>query len=63
LLEQYDYEGILRALAELRDSVDQFFDKIMVMAENESIRNNRLALLGSLNRLFLGVADISKLQA
>ncbi len=63
LLEQYDYEGTLRALAELRDSVDQFFDKVMVMAENEAIRNNRLALLGSLNRLFLGVADISKLQA
>jgi len=63
LLEQYDYEGTLGALAELRDSVDQFFDKVMVMADDEAIKNNRLALLGNLNRLFLEVADISKLQA
>jgi len=63
LLEQFDYEATLTALAELRESVDQFFDKVMVMAEDEAIKNNRLALLGSLNRLFLGVADISKLQA
>ena len=63
LLDQFDYEGTLTSLAELRESVDQFFDQVMVMAEDEAVKNNRLALLGSLNRLFLGVADISKLQA
>lgn len=63
LIEQFDYEATLAALAELRESVDQFFDKVMVMADDEAVKNNRLALLGSLNRLFLGVADISKLQA
>ncbi|MDH5377043.1 MAG: hypothetical protein OEX00_01820, partial [Gammaproteobacteria bacterium] len=41
---------------------DQFFDSVMVMADNKSVRLNRLALLSKLESLFLQVADISRLQ-
>ncbi len=61
LLDSYKYEEILVELADLREPVDRFFDKVMVMAEDTSVRSNRLALLNSLNLLFLGVADISRI--
>lgn len=60
-LKTYQYEKTLVSLAALRESVDRFFDQVMVMAENEAVRSNRLALLGKLNRLFLRVADISRI--
>lgn len=56
-----DYQQALDALASLREPVDTFFDQVMVMAEDESVRRNRLALLASLQALFLEVADISQL--
>ena len=61
LLEQRDYAGVLKKLALLRDSVDLFFDDVMVMVDDPAIRANRLALLHSLRSLFLNVADISQL--
>lgn len=61
LLEAFKYEEMLVALADLRDPVDRFFDNVMVMAEDADVRSNRLALLNSLNLLFLGVADISRI--
>lgn len=61
MLESFMYEETLVALADLREPIDHFFDKVMVMAEEERIRSNRLALLNSLNLLFLGVADISRI--
>jgi glycyl-tRNA synthetase beta chain len=57
-----DYAAALKALASLRPAVDGFFDKVMVMAEDMALRHNRLALLANLSNLFLGAADISKLQ-
>lgn len=57
-----DYPSALRTLAGLRPVVDSFFDKVMVMAPDPAVRANRLALLGQLNQLFLGIADISWLQ-
>ncbi|MES9846016.1 MAG: glycine--tRNA ligase subunit beta [Candidatus Sedimenticola sp. PURPLELP] len=63
MLDQYDYEGSLIALADLKEPVDHFFDEVMVMADDPAIRNNRLALLNQLSGLFLGVADISRLQS
>jgi len=63
LVASRDYVGLLRRLALLRDPVDRFFDGVMVMAEDERIRANRLALLSSLRELFLRVADISLLPA
>ncbi|MCB1639213.1 MAG: glycine--tRNA ligase subunit beta, partial [Thiothrix sp.] len=56
-----DYETALFSLVELREPVDQFFDGVMVMAEDEALRNNRLALLNRLRGLFLRVADLSVL--
>ncbi|PMR74801.1 glycine--tRNA ligase subunit beta [Billgrantia endophytica] len=56
------YHEALDALASLREPVDAFFDQVMVMAEDETIRDNRLALLARLQQLFLEVADIALLQ-
>ncbi|MEX2474540.1 glycine--tRNA ligase subunit beta [Marinobacter sp.] len=61
LFEQGDYAAALSSLASLREPVDKFFDEVMVMAEDEAIRNNRLAMLNQLRNLFLRVADISLL--
>lgn len=62
LLAANQYEEALTTLAGLRDSVDAFFDNVMVMCDDESLRNNRLALLASLRALFSRTADISRLQ-
>ncbi len=56
-----DYQGVLQALAALKQPVDTFFDSVMVMAEDVSVRNNRLALLAELQQTMNRVADISKL--
>jgi glycyl-tRNA synthetase beta chain len=56
-----DYEGALKSLAGLRQAVDTFFDKVMVMAEEPLTRANRLALLSQLAGLMNRVADISRL--
>ena len=55
------YEDRLRALAELRAPVDRFFDDVLVMAEDEKLRANRLGLLHQTVSLFYRIADISKL--
>ena len=62
LLAERRYARVLNELADLRDPVDRFFDDVMVMAEDETLRNNRLAILGELRALFLDVADISRLS-
>ena len=62
LLEERGYTEALRELAALRQPVDRFFDDVMVMADDEAVRTNRLALLGGLRALFLDVADISRLS-
>ncbi|WP_420599628.1 glycine--tRNA ligase subunit beta [Neptuniibacter sp.] len=56
-----DYQQALESLASLRSTVDSFFEDVMVMADDEQVKNNRLALLSQLRALFLGVADISVL--
>lgn len=56
-----DYRVILQIMAELRPAVDSFFDAVMVMAEDESLRENRLALLSAVVALMDGVADLSKI--
>lgn len=57
-----NYSAVLLQLAELRQPVDDFFDKVMVMAEDKHQRENRLLMLQHLRRLFLQVADIALLQ-
>ena len=56
-----DYSSALTSLASLRDDVDAFFDGVMVMADDEKLKNNRLALLNQLRNLFLNIADLSRL--
>ena len=56
------FDQALMAIASLRDVVDRFFDGVMVMAEDASIRRNRLALLAHIATLFGKFADFSKLS-
>ena len=62
LIAQGDYTAVLDKLANLRAPVDDFFDNVMVNAEDPALRQNRLAILNTLQDLFLQVADISVLQ-
>ncbi|NOZ53957.1 MAG: glycine--tRNA ligase subunit beta [Gammaproteobacteria bacterium] len=62
LFAKRQYQQALKVLAQLKEPVDQFFDDVMVMTDNEAQKNNRLALLGRLRSLFLQVADLSRLQ-
>lgn len=62
LIAKGDYTAVLDKLANLRAPVDSFFDNVMVNAEDLALRQNRLAILNTLQDLFLQVADISVLQ-
>ncbi|MCU8505369.1 glycine--tRNA ligase subunit beta [Vibrio vulnificus] len=57
-----NYQEALSKLADLREPVDAFFDNVMVMADDEALKTNRLTLLNNLRNLFLQIADISLLQ-
>jgi len=62
LIDGRDYTAALSELAQLRGQVDNFFDGVMVMTDDEPTKNNRLALLRELRALFLNIADISRLS-
>ena len=62
LLEKGLYKEGLQTLASLKISVDTFFDEVLVVCEDASLRENRLALLQQLRYLFLQTADISHLH-
>ena len=62
MFDQGRYKDGLQQLASLRESVDRFFDSVLVMSEEKSLRDNRVALLQQLRSLFLRVADISYLH-
>ena len=59
-INQEDWLKALKALAELTDPIELFFDKVLVMHEDEKLKLNRLALLKSLEKLYLSVADFRK---
>lgn len=59
--ERGNYTAAFEALASIRETIDGFFDKVMVMAEDPSIRQNRLKLLGSIRSIYFRMADLSKL--
>lgn len=61
LYEKRDYGAVLAELASLKEPIDAFFNGVMVMAEDESIRRNRLALLATASQLFGLIADIGQL--
>ena len=57
----HDYVGILQAAAELSEPIDNFFNAVMVMVEDEKVRTNRLALLKAISSLTDGIVDLSKI--
>ncbi|WP_207801104.1 glycine--tRNA ligase subunit beta [Aliidiomarina sp. B3213] len=57
------YKAVLEELATLRAPIDAFFDNVMVNADDEKVKHNRLALLSKLHQAFLNVADIGLLQS
>ena len=61
MLKKRAYSDALAELSTLRKPVDNFFDEVMVMTDDESLQLNRLALLAELRSLFLNIADISRL--
>lgn len=63
LLAEQNYQMALNRLAQLRDTVDAFFDNVMVNTDDVALRNSRLAMLAMLSNQFLKIADISKLQS
>lgn len=63
LFAKGDFAGYLKSFAALKTPVDEFFDKVMVMAEDNAVRNNRLALLRELRDAMNKVADLSRLAA
>ena len=62
-VEAADYLAALTEIATMRGAVDDFFDRVMVMAEDERVRTNRLALLQEIKRLFRDIADFAKIAA
>jgi glycyl-tRNA synthetase beta chain len=57
-----DYRGALEVISTLRPAVDRFFDKVLVMAENREVRQNRLRLLKKLDVLFSGIAHFAEIE-
>jgi len=58
-----DFEGGLKTLVSVKPHLDQFFEKVMVMVDDEALKKQRLALLSKLVRAFRRVADLSEIQA
>ncbi len=62
MLGRRDYDSALGAMLGLKAPVDEFFNEVMVMAEDDAVRQNRLNLLTAISALFLRVGDISRMQ-
>ena len=60
-LGKRDYESALQGMIGMKKPIDDFFDGVMVMVEDKQVRANRLALLDAIGKLFLRIADFSKL--
>lgn len=61
LVAQRKYNDVFKIMATMTEPLDNFFNAVMVMVDNESVKNNRLALLKAVTELVLSVADLSKL--
>ncbi|OGW13576.1 MAG: glycine--tRNA ligase subunit beta [Nitrospinae bacterium RIFCSPLOWO2_12_39_16] len=61
LVEEKMYLDAMKKIAEIRGSVDKFFDKVMVMVEDKSLRENRLNLLSNISKLYGELADFTKI--
>ena len=62
LMAAKDYQNALAELATLKQPIDNFFDNVMVMADDEAVKTNRLTLLSEIRDSFFAIADISLLQ-
>jgi glycyl-tRNA synthetase beta chain len=62
LMANKDYQAALTELSTLKDAIDAFFDNVMVMADDEAVKINRLTLLNAIRSQFFAIADISLLQ-
>ena len=58
-----DYKAVLAELSQIKQPIDEFFDNVMVMADDEQVKINRLTLLSEIRNSFLAIADISLLQS
>lgn len=56
-----DFEEIIEKLVALRDHIDRYFDEVLVMADDEAVRSNRLAFLNKIVQLFFSVGDLDKI--
>jgi glycyl-tRNA synthetase beta chain len=63
LLEAKEYSKALDVILQMKEPVDVFFDEVMVMSEDETLKQNRLNLLSAISGLFLQVGDFSKMQS
>ncbi len=61
MIESKNYPELLKLLLEMRPAIDQFFDDVLVMCEDKKLRENRLALVSTINELFLRFADFSQI--
>ncbi len=61
MLENKSYTEVLKLLLEMRPVIDKFFDDVLVMCNDEKLKNNRLALISDVNKLFLSFADFSQI--
>ena len=62
LLARSDFAGALESMARLKPMIDSFFDSVLVMDKDDSVKRNRLALLTRTRDLFARVADFRKIQ-
>jgi len=62
LLKTRDYQSAMAVILKMKEPVDLFFDEVMVMADDEKIRDNRLSLLTAISQLFLKIGDFSKMS-
>jgi glycyl-tRNA synthetase beta chain len=58
-----DYKEVMKSLINLKDLIDEFFNNVMVNADDEKLKSSRLALIRRIRSLFLSVADISYLSS
>ena len=59
LIEQHQYIEALKVLSTLKEPIDAFFEHVFIMADDESVKNSRLALLSNIHAKFIKIADIS----
>jgi glycyl-tRNA synthetase beta chain len=60
-IQKKEFDQALEKISEIKPAVDEFFDEVMVMVEDVSLRNNRLYLLNHVSSLFSGLADFSRI--